>query len=128
MRVLSVQQPWAALIVAGLKDVENRTWVPATDVFSEPLLIHASLGVDRSINVDKLLAGLTDTRGAIVGSVRVHDIVQDSTSQWAQDGCYHWLLYGAVRFMRPIPCRGHLGLWKPPDDLAPKIRREARRL
>ncbi len=26
MRTLSVQQPWASLIVYGIKDVENRTW------------------------------------------------------------------------------------------------------
>lgn len=30
-RVLTVRQPWADLIVAGVKDVENRTWpVPST--------------------------------------------------------------------------------------------------
>jgi hypothetical protein len=30
-RVLTVQQPWADLVMAGLKDVENRTWpVPST--------------------------------------------------------------------------------------------------
>lgn len=26
MKILSVRQPWAALIVTGFKDVENRTW------------------------------------------------------------------------------------------------------
>lgn len=31
MRALTVRQPWASLIVAGLKPVENRTWpVPST--------------------------------------------------------------------------------------------------
>lgn len=29
MKVLSIQQPWAALICAGIKDVENRTWKAA---------------------------------------------------------------------------------------------------
>ncbi len=28
MRALTVRQPWADLIVAGVKDVENRTWPP----------------------------------------------------------------------------------------------------
>ena len=28
MKVLSIQQPWASLIVAGIKDIENRTWKP----------------------------------------------------------------------------------------------------
>ena len=26
MKILTVRQPWASLIVAGLKDVENRPW------------------------------------------------------------------------------------------------------
>ena len=26
MKILSIRQPWASLIVAGVKDVENRTW------------------------------------------------------------------------------------------------------
>jgi hypothetical protein len=25
-RALTVRQPWASLIIAGIKDVENRTW------------------------------------------------------------------------------------------------------
>jgi hypothetical protein len=29
MKCLSVWQPWAHLIVRGVKDVENRTWAPA---------------------------------------------------------------------------------------------------
>ena len=28
MRVISIRQPWAWLIVNGYKDVENRTWAP----------------------------------------------------------------------------------------------------
>ena len=40
MKVLSVQQPWASLICAGIKDVENRTWKPAQ--VPGRILIHAS--------------------------------------------------------------------------------------
>ena len=40
MKVLSVQQPWASLIVAGIKDVENRTWKPKE--MPGRILIHAS--------------------------------------------------------------------------------------
>ena len=40
MKVLSVQQPWASLIAAGIKDVENRTWKPQE--IPERILIHAS--------------------------------------------------------------------------------------
>ena len=40
MKVLSVQQPWASLICAGIKDVENRTWKAAK--VPGRILIHAS--------------------------------------------------------------------------------------
>lgn len=39
MKVLSIRQPWASLIVKGCKDVENRTW--KTD-YRGPIAIHAS--------------------------------------------------------------------------------------
>lgn len=40
MKVLSIQQPWATLICAGIKDVENRTWKAAK--VPGRILIHAS--------------------------------------------------------------------------------------
>jgi ASCH domain len=39
MKALSVRQPWAWLIIAGHKDVENRSW---TTTYRGPLLIHAA--------------------------------------------------------------------------------------
>jgi hypothetical protein len=38
MKPLSIRQPWAWAIVAGLKRYENRTW---TTPYRRPLLIHA---------------------------------------------------------------------------------------
>lgn len=43
MKVLSIKQPWAFLIVAGLKDVENRTW---TTAHRGEIGIHASKSFD----------------------------------------------------------------------------------
>lgn len=40
MKTLSVRQPWASLLVSGLKDIENRTWTPN---FKGRIMIHASL-------------------------------------------------------------------------------------
>lgn len=39
MKTLSVRQPWASLLVSGLKDIENRTWVSN---YKGRILIHAS--------------------------------------------------------------------------------------
>mgnify|MGYP000843697978 FL=1 len=40
MKTLSVRQPWASLLVSGLKDIENRTWAPN---FRGRIMIYASL-------------------------------------------------------------------------------------
>jgi hypothetical protein len=38
MKAISIRQPWASLIVAGYKTIENRTWDTG---YRGPLLIHA---------------------------------------------------------------------------------------
>lgn len=39
MKTLSVRQPWASLLVCGLKDIENRTWASN---FKGRIMIYAS--------------------------------------------------------------------------------------
>lgn len=43
VKVLSVRQPWAYLIIAGFKDVENRNWKTE---YRGPLYIHAGKTFD----------------------------------------------------------------------------------
>jgi patatin-like phospholipase/ASCH domain-containing protein len=49
MKSLSIRQPWASLIISGVKDVENRTWPTR---YRGPVLIHASLRVDDTSSED----------------------------------------------------------------------------
>jgi hypothetical protein len=44
MKTLSVKQPWAHLVVTGVKNVENRTWYSQV---RGPILIHAGKTVDK---------------------------------------------------------------------------------
>ncbi len=39
---ISIRQPWAELIIAHGKDVENRTWHIPFKYLNTPILIHAS--------------------------------------------------------------------------------------
>ena len=41
MKTLSVRQPWASLLVSGLKDIENRTWAPNYKGNGQNILIWA---------------------------------------------------------------------------------------
>jgi predicted transcriptional regulator len=113
MRALTVRQPWAGLIVAGVKAVENRTWRPPADVIGERIAIHAGRhAVDAcSYGVD------TSARGAIVGTVRIVDVVRDAESVWAQPDCWHWMLDEASALTVPVPAKGRLGLWEVPDNI-----------
>lgn len=56
MKALTVKQPWASLIITGIKDVENRTWpVPRQEPtgpmgpFPFWIAIHAGASFDRSV-------------------------------------------------------------------------------
>ena len=44
MKILTVRQPWASPIVAGLRDVENRSW---RTKYHGRLGIHAAIGFDQ---------------------------------------------------------------------------------
>ena len=108
MKAITIKQPWASLIVEGIKDVENRTWATK---FRGRVLIHASqawgkqnaeicisnehvkqalenLGMIHNYNVGETgykgysFSGLQ--HGAIIGSVEIVDCVINHPSVWAE--------------------------------------------
>jgi ASCH domain len=86
---LSVKQPWAALIVAGLKTVEIRTW--ATRVRG-PVLIHASKSIDPrpegwALITTPELRALAALRGGILGSATLSDCVNYDTADAFAEAC-----------------------------------------
>jgi hypothetical protein len=110
-KALSIRQPWAWAIIAGVKDVENRTWPTS---YRGPLLIHAGLKDD--LNgwefLDELGIPLPvdPPTGGIVGVVDLVDCLQGYDSVWAQQGCWHWLLK-SPRARSFVPMRGRLGIF-----------------
>jgi len=73
---LSVKQPWAALIVHGLKTIEVRTW-PALQ--RGWILIHASSQEDERVEgwkrVPDYAAKLSQLRGGVIGAASLVDSV-----------------------------------------------------
>lgn len=125
VKVLTVKQPWASLIVHGIKDIENRSW---STKFRGRVLIHAAAKGEKRywsslsvIQSSKLLQSgsiLNKTffsdlpTGSIIGSVEVVDCVLNHTSVWAEQGVYHWILANPILFEKPIEnVKGKLGLW-----------------
>ena len=121
MKALSIRQPWAELIVAGLKDIENRTW--RTD-YRGPVLIHAGTKIepiDAALReLVKRISGfdLPDAanlpRGGIVGQAEIVDVVRSSPSRWFS-GPYGFVLANARRLpFRPMP--GQPGIFEVPES------------
>jgi hypothetical protein len=116
MKTLSVRQPWAWLIVAGFKTIENRAW---TTSYRGPLQIHASktLEADEIDKIEAAFAIVIDRtqlhRGGIVGRVTLVDIVTSSSSPWFT-GPSGWVLE-RPRTLRFKPWRGALGLFDAPE-------------
>lgn len=120
MKTITIKQPWANLIVMGLKDVENRTWKTN---YRGRVLVHASAVP----NVSELCKWEEELgivpKCAIVGSVEIVDCVRDYPSKWAIDGCWHWVLKNPILFEKPIRgVRGKLSFWdyngELPEELA----------
>jgi hypothetical protein len=132
MKVLSLLQPWATLVVTGAKKIETRSWRTS---YRGPLLIHASAGKAGAL----LAAQQPFTKyiqrfhelpfGAIVGSVTLQDVVpidalllsdeainrltlEERAFGDYREGRYGWLLSDAAAFEKPVPMRGHLHLWE----------------
>lgn len=109
MKVLTVHQPWASLIVAGIKDVENRSWPTR---YRGKLGIHAASRYEQAaINqyADLLEGDLP--LGALIGSVTLVDCVEGCRSEWALPEMWHWVLTDPKRLARPRWMSGQLGIW-----------------
>lgn len=118
MKALSIRQPWAWLIVAGIKPVENRTW---RTHYRGPLVIHAGKHpASETIERIERRFGVSIPReqlqfGGIVGVVELVDVVTTSHSSF-YTGPYGWVLQNP-RCVKFVPWRGQQGLFDVPDDV-----------
>ena len=97
METISIKQPWAYLIAAGIKDIENRTWKCPEKYIGKRVLIHASkteyetpmyLLTDEqydSIKQEKRIEINNSLEyGCIIGSVEIVGCVVNHPSVWAE--------------------------------------------
>lgn len=140
MRAISVRQPWATAIVSWGKSPENRSRNIAGS-YRGPLAIHASKIEDEDAWGDELIRDALDAamrarpvvrfdRGAIIGMVDLWAVHRAAPgccpnrgarpfgSPWAQPGQWHLCVTEPRVLAVPVPCRGALGLWTVPSDVA----------
>jgi hypothetical protein len=126
MKTLTVRQPWADLIVSGRRHFEIRTWKPETMGW---ILIHAGRKPDEEACRHFELPSTRLTLGAILGKVNIRECIEFTPQKWEElrsehlewsdfrPGLLGWRLDGAVKFDRPIPWSGSLGLFEVPEHI-----------
>jgi hypothetical protein len=130
LTVLSVRQPWAALMLTGDKWCENRSW--PTD-YRGPLWIHASQsfsekeraywqkqGIDAKLLVPGAILGCVDLVEVLdVGEItaaREEELIEqyqlDPAGHEHVEGEWCWIVARPRALPQPIPATGKLRLWK----------------
>lgn len=124
MKVLTIKQPWATLIMQGDKRFEFRSWQTK---YRGELLIHAGKGIDKEA-IKRLAKYLPEElpSGKILGKVELVDCIKMSSnfkklllnenkdiytkSSFSEN--YGWQLDNVEVFKDPIPAKGKLSLWE----------------
>ena len=124
MKVLTIKQPWATLIMQGDKRFEFRSWQTK---YRGDLLIHAGKGIDKEAmkRLEKYLPEELPY-GKILGKVKLVDCIKMSpefkelllkensdiyTKSSFQEN-YGWQVSYVEVFENPIDAKGHLSLWE----------------
>jgi len=118
MKVLTIKNPWASLIIEGYKEYEFRTW---KTLYRGKILIHAGLSTE---NIDVSKYNLNMIKGAIIGEAELVDciLVDEKLDQELRNkdniiyknnhiGIYAWKLKNIKKYKKPIYIKGKLGLW-----------------
>ncbi|MEN7982099.1 MAG: ASCH domain-containing protein [Nanoarchaeota archaeon] len=117
MKVLSLKQPFAELVVSGKKTIELRKW---NTKFRGEFLIHASKIPNK--NAMKKFGFNELPCGFIVGKAKLVDAKkyenkeehkEDKNKHLADSdwGKYGFILENAERLKKSIPTKGMLGFW-----------------
>lgn len=123
MKALTIKNPWATLIIEGYKKYEFRSWKTK---YRGKILIHTSINPDKKIidNFENL--NLNYQNGYIIGEAEIIDcievtkefeekLVRENKQVYGMTvgrGGYAWKLENVVKYNKPIPIKGKLGLWE----------------
>lgn len=122
MKVLTIKEPWASLIINGYKKYEFRTWKTN---YRGKILIHAGMSLDRNMLEKVKNYNLTCSKGYIVGEASLVDciLVDEEFNERLKNidpiiygnnshiGTYAWKLENIIMYKNQIPIKGKLGLW-----------------
>ena len=122
MKVLTIREPWASLIIEGYKEYEFRSWKTN---YRGKILIHAGLNIEKNNLVKFKDYDINIQKGKIIGEAMLTDCIKVTEdfqkellkkdkivygqSNHAID--YAWKLENVIKYEEPISVKGKLGLW-----------------
>lgn len=122
MKVLSIREPLASLIVGGYKNYEFRSWKTN---YRGKILIHASKNIEKD-NVKRFeKLNINYEPGYIIGEAEIvncipvtrkfeNALIEESELVYGASRNrtgYAWCLKNIKPITKPIKINGHLGLW-----------------
>lgn len=119
---ISILQPYAWLIVHGIKPVENRTW---RTTYRGRILIHAGVRYSKGDHADHAVLGQRHgiawpareaMVGGIVGEAVLTDCVTEHPSEWF-NGPFGFVMAQPRAYPRLIPYRGQLSIFGVPESV-----------
>lgn len=132
MKTITVWQPWAGALAAGIKENETRSWATK---YRGPIAIHAAMRdifdglalitVPIALKIKEALRceWVDMPRGAIIATGELVDCIKitpEFVAELSPDelalgdytlGRYAWKLANVKRLPEPIPTKGKQGLW-----------------
>lgn len=123
MKVLSIKEPWATLIIKGCKQYEFRSWKTN---YRGKILIHASKSMEKKNIIRFSDLKLHYNPGFIIGEAEIvdcipvtrefeNDLIRENELVYGatrnRDG-YAWKLKNVKILDNPIEAKGRLGLWE----------------
>ena len=122
MKALTIKEPWASLIIEEYKKYEFRSWKTK---YRGKILIHAGLSIEKDMMERFKDYNIDINPGYIIGEATITDcilvdeefncelrsidpVVYDRSNHTET---YAWKLENVVKYEKPIPCKGKLGLW-----------------
>ena len=127
MKVLTIKQPWASLIVDGYKKYEFRSWKTN---YRGKILIHAGMSIENDMALKVKKYNLEYVKGAIIGEAEIVDcilvdeqfnnqLIQIDKVVYGKNNhitTYAWKLENIKKYDNPIYIKGKLGLWNYEGD------------
>ena len=120
MKVLTIKEPWASLIINGYKEYEFRSWKTN---YRGKILIHAAKSIDKE-KINELNYNLSYSSGEIIGEATITDcilvdeefnkeLIKNNKTVYGNNhiGLYAWKLENIKKYDKKIKVKGKLGLW-----------------